>query len=35
MVATLYETPPRTLLHGIPWETYEFMLNELESRPCA
>jgi Uma2 family endonuclease len=32
MLATVYETPAYQLLHGISWQTYEFMLHELESR---
>ena len=32
MIATFDEAPPHQLLHGVPWETYEFLLEALEGR---
>ncbi len=31
MVSAIHEPPQRQLLHGVPWHTYEFLLQELES----
>jgi Uma2 family endonuclease len=32
MISTQYEIPQRQLLRHIPWDTYEFLLHELETR---
>ena len=32
MISTVYEPPPYQLMHGVPWETYEFFLEALEGR---